>query len=175
MRPNQSHTVVRPTVRFSSHRSNCSRIFIYPIRSALEAGELDDARKRAHTLKDLVGNLSMGVLCEAAAELELAIVEAKEAPAANRSVLDTRLVEVKAALIEVMGSIRSMAGAKSEDTTATVGAAEQPFDLAQVAEVARRVREAHRVRRRVRPGWFAGSGPRAGEGQHCFLNGREGT
>ncbi len=112
------------------------------IRSALEAGELDDARLRAHTLKGVAGNLSMGVLCEAAAELELAIVEAKEAPAANRSVLDTRLVEVKAALIEVVGSIRSMAGAKSEDTAATVGAAEQPFDPAQVAEVARRVREA---------------------------------
>jgi signal transduction histidine kinase/HPt (histidine-containing phosphotransfer) domain-containing protein len=112
------------------------------IRSALEAGELDDARARAHTLKGEAGNLSMGVLCEAAAELELAIVEAKEAPAANRSVLDTRLAEVKAALIEVMGSIRSMAGAKSEDTAATVGAAEQPVDPAQVAEVARRVREA---------------------------------
>ena len=112
------------------------------IRSALEAGELDDARLRAHTLKGVAGNLSMGVLCEAATELESAIVEAKEAPAANRSVLDTRLVEVKAALIEVIESIRSMAGAKSEDTAATVGAAEQPFDPAQVAEVARRVREA---------------------------------
>ncbi len=112
------------------------------IQSALQAGELDDARERAHTLKGVAGNLSMGDLCETASELESAIVEVKEAPAANRSVLDTRLVEVKAALIEVMGSIRSMAGAKSEDTSATVGAAEQQCDPAQVEEVARRVREA---------------------------------
>jgi HPt (histidine-containing phosphotransfer) domain-containing protein len=112
------------------------------IRSALEAGDLGDAALRAHTLKGVAGNLSMGDLYEAAAELELAIVKAKEAPAANRSVLDARLAEVRAALIEVVGSIRSMAGVKSEDTATTVGTAEPLFDPAQVAEVARRVREA---------------------------------
>jgi HPt (histidine-containing phosphotransfer) domain-containing protein len=86
------------------------------IKSALDDGNLHEARARAHDLKGLAGNLSMRALHAAAGALEAGITVATEAEVPDRAALDACLADVRTALSEVVESIRSVNDAAESRT-----------------------------------------------------------
>ena len=113
------------------------------IRQALEVGDVQEARSRAHGLKGVAGNLSMGPLREAAAELEAAIVELKETPDFDRSSFAPMIARMRTALEEVTNAVRAMAEASDADDEMRegpgIGAA---LDPARIVEIAGQIQSA---------------------------------
>ena len=75
-------------VFFSVLRKFAAGDSVAPLREALEAGNMQEARAAAHTIKGLSTNLSMPALNQAALDLETALREGKAVDGLPEKVYD---------------------------------------------------------------------------------------
>ena len=70
------------------------------IRSALVSGDLDDARRRAHSTKGLAGTIGAHALQEAAKEIEASLTEAQMPTEEQLARLDSEIKTVTAGIAQ---------------------------------------------------------------------------